>query len=117
MGLVGIWSHWGAQSVPMYGDWYARHMYVEGSDQYRYHIRHYGHPSKFGYKDLVQLWQAENFDPEGLMDLYVEAGDKQKDRRQEIYEIGVMDIKRSQEPDIKPHPSAEYPPEAGWNHR
>jgi alpha-L-fucosidase len=26
----GIWSHWGAQSVLMYGDWYARHMYVQG---------------------------------------------------------------------------------------
>ena len=31
----GIWSHWGPQSVPMYGDWYARRMYIEGSDQYR----------------------------------------------------------------------------------
>ena len=60
----GIWSHWGAQSVPMYGDWYARNMYIEGSEQYRYHLRHYGHPSVFGYKDLVQLWKAENFDPE-----------------------------------------------------
>ncbi len=70
----GIWSHWGPQSVPMYGDWYARHMYVEGSDQYRYHWRKYGHPSKFGYKDLVKLWKAENFDPAGLMDLFVEAG-------------------------------------------
>lgn len=73
---LGIWAHWGAQSVPMYGDWYARHMYVEGSDQYLYHLRHYGHPSKFGYKDLVQLWKAEKFDPEGLMDLYVDAGAK-----------------------------------------
>jgi len=35
----GIWSHWGPQSVPMYGDWYARHMYVEGSPQYLYHVR------------------------------------------------------------------------------
>ncbi len=70
----GIWSHWGPQSVPMYGDWYARHMYKEGSEQYRYHWRTYGHPSKFGYKDLVPLWKAENFDPEGLMRLYVEAG-------------------------------------------
>jgi hypothetical protein len=24
---LGIWSHWGPQSVPMYGDWYARNMY------------------------------------------------------------------------------------------
>ncbi len=73
---LGIWSHWGAQSVPMYGDWYARGMYFEGHEQYLYHIRHYGHPSRFGYKDLVQLWEAENFDPEGLMDMYAAAGAK-----------------------------------------
>ena len=70
----GIWSHWGPQSVPMYGDWYARNMYIEGSEQYRYHWRRYGHPSVFGYKDLVRLWKGERFDPSGLMDLYVEAG-------------------------------------------
>ncbi len=70
----GIWSHWGPQAVPMYGDWYARNMYIEGSDQYRYHIRKYGHPSKFGYKDVARLWKAEKFDPEGLMQLYVAAG-------------------------------------------
>ncbi|GAB2886535.1 alpha-L-fucosidase [Streptomyces mayteni] len=71
---LGIWSHWGPQSVPMYGDWYARNMYIEGSEQYRYHVRRYGHPSEFGYKDLVRLWKAEKFDPDGLMDLYVRAG-------------------------------------------
>jgi alpha-L-fucosidase len=58
----------------MFGDWYARNMYVEGSSQYLYHLRHYGHPSKFGYKDLVKLWKADAFDPESLMDLYVKAG-------------------------------------------
>ena len=42
----GIWSHWGPQSVPMYGDWYARNMYIEGTDQYYYHWN-YGHPSEF----------------------------------------------------------------------
>ena len=71
---LGFWSHWGPQSVPMFGDWYARNMYVEGSPQYLYHLRRYGHPSQFGYKDLVKLWKAENFDPDGLMDLYVKAG-------------------------------------------
>ena len=70
----GIWSHWGPQSVPMFGDWYARNMYIEGSSQYEYHLRHYGHPSKFGYKDLCNLWKAENFDPEGLMEKYYKAG-------------------------------------------
>ena len=72
----GIWSHWGPQSVPMYGDWYARRMYEEGSDQYRYHIRKFGHPSRFGWKDVVSLWKAEKFDPDNLMDLFIAAGAK-----------------------------------------
>jgi alpha-L-fucosidase len=72
----GIWSHWGPQAVPMFGDWYARHMYVEGSDQYRYHIRKYGHPSQVGWKDMVKLWKAEKFDPDGLMEQFVNAGAK-----------------------------------------
>ena len=72
----GIWSHWGPQSVPMFGDWYARKMYEEGSPQYLYHLRHYGHPSKFGYKDICALWKAESFDADALMDLYVKAGAK-----------------------------------------
>ena len=70
----GIWSHCGPQSVPMFGDWYARNMYVEGTPQYEYHVRHYGHPSKFGYKDVCALWKAENFDPESLADRYYKAG-------------------------------------------
>lgn len=70
----GIWSHWGPQAVPMYGDWYARNMYCEGSDQYRYHLRRYGHPSVVGYRSIVEGWRAENFDPEELMQLFVAAG-------------------------------------------
>ena len=70
----GIWSHWGPQSVPMFGDWYARNMYIEGTPQYEYHLRHYGHPSKFGYKDICALWKAESFDPESLADRYWKAG-------------------------------------------
>jgi alpha-L-fucosidase len=49
-------------------------MYIEGTPQYLYHLRHYGHPSKFGYKDLVKLWKAEKFDPDALMDQYYKAG-------------------------------------------
>ncbi|MBR1683625.1 MAG: alpha-L-fucosidase [Clostridia bacterium] len=75
-GKFGIWAHWGPQSVPMFGDWYARNMYIQGTPQYEYHIRHYGHPSKFGYKDICDLWKAEKFDPASLMDKYVKAGAK-----------------------------------------
>ena len=70
----GIWSHWGPQSVPMCGDWYARNMYIQGTEQYEYHLRTYGHPSEFGYKDICALWKAENFDPDALMEKYYKAG-------------------------------------------
>jgi len=70
----GIWAFWGVQAVPMMGDFYARGMYTEGSPQYEYHVKHYGHPSEFGYKDLIPLWKAENFDPEYLIGLYKKAG-------------------------------------------
>jgi len=72
----GIWAHWGPQSVPMDGDWYARGMYEQGSGHYKYHIEHYGHPSVFGYKDIIPLWKAEKWDPDRLMRLYKRAGAK-----------------------------------------
>lgn len=72
----GIWAHWGPQSVPRAGDWYARNMYLQGSRQYKHHLEHYGHPTEFGYKDIIPLWKAEKFDPEALMDLYAKAGAK-----------------------------------------
>ena len=72
----GIWAHWGPQSAIEDGDWYARNMYIQGSDQYEYHAETYGHPSKVGYKDLVPMFKAERWDPEHLMDLYVKAGAK-----------------------------------------
>ena len=72
----GIWAHWGPQSVPMFGDWYARRMYEEGgrAGYYAHHVKTYGHPSKFGYKDIIPLWKAEKFDPDRLMALYKNAG-------------------------------------------
>src|SRR5438270_13656687 len=70
----GIWAHWSAQCVPEQGDWYARRMYQEGDPAYRYHLAHYGHPSKVGFKEIDQLWRAERWDPERLVDLYKRAG-------------------------------------------
>ena len=59
----GIWAHWTAQCVPEQGDWYARSMYQEGSDDYKFHCAHYGHPSKVGFKEIDRLWKAENWIP------------------------------------------------------
>jgi alpha-L-fucosidase len=72
----GIWAHWGPQAVGRSGDWYARWIYVPGHPLYAQHLKNYGHPSKFGYKDIIPLWKADKFDPEALMDLYVAAGAK-----------------------------------------
>jgi alpha-L-fucosidase len=72
----GIWAHWGPQSAIEDGDWYARNMFMQGSPQYEYHVKTYGHPSKFGYKDTIPAWKAEKFDPEYLMGLYKKAGAK-----------------------------------------
>jgi alpha-L-fucosidase len=72
----GIWSHWGPQSAIEDGDWYARNMYIQGSEQYKYQLATYGHPSKVGYKDLVGIWKADKWDPERLMGLYKKAGAK-----------------------------------------
>jgi alpha-L-fucosidase len=72
----GIWAHWGPQSSVEAGDWYARNMYVQGQPQYDYHFKTYGHPSKFGYKDLIPLWKGEKFDADHLVGLYKKAGAK-----------------------------------------
>jgi len=74
----GIFIHWGPQSVPgVATTWYARWMYEQGSKAYQYHVATYGHPSKFGYKDICRLFKAEKFDQsqaERLVQLFKEAG-------------------------------------------
>jgi alpha-L-fucosidase len=72
----GIWAHWGPQSAAEYGDWYARRMYFQGERQYNYHVKTYGHPSKFGFKDVIATWKADQFDADHLMQLYKKAGAK-----------------------------------------
>ena len=70
----GAWSHWDPQSMPEQGDWYSRGMYIQGSDQYNYHLKNFGHPSEYGYKDICHNWVIDKWNPEELMNLYVEMG-------------------------------------------
>jgi alpha-L-fucosidase len=70
----GIWAHWSAQCVPEAGDWYARNMYIQGHPQYEHHVRTYGHPTRSGFMEIQNLWKAEHWEPEALMDLYAKAG-------------------------------------------
>jgi alpha-L-fucosidase len=71
---LGAWAHWDPQSMPEQGDWYARRMYQEGDSAYGYHVRTFGHPSEYGYKDVCKNWAIDRWKPEDLVDLYIEMG-------------------------------------------
>jgi alpha-L-fucosidase len=76
---LGLWAHWGPQCQPEMGDWYAQKMYqfsASATSVYQFHCKKYGHPSKFGWKDVCHEWKAENWDPVHLLDLYKKAGAK-----------------------------------------
>src|SRR3954469_7576096 len=73
----GIFIHWGTYSVPAFGsEWHPRMMYVEGSSEYKHHIETYGPQDKFGYKDFIPNFKAENFDPAAWAELFKKAGAK-----------------------------------------
>jgi alpha-L-fucosidase len=72
----GIWMHWGPQCQPGDGDWYAKYMYDQGRPQYQFHLQKYGHPSKFGFKDVINEWKAEKWDPSALLQRFKGAGAK-----------------------------------------
>src|SRR5689334_25365785 len=66
----GIWAHWGPQSAAEDGDWYARNIYIQDSPQYKFHVDHYGHPSKAGFRAVIPTWHASDFDPGYLVSMY-----------------------------------------------
>ena len=73
----GIFIHWGVYSVPAFGnEWYPRNMYVPGSPEYQHHIATYGTQDKFGYKDFIPMFKAEQFDAAAWADLFKKAGAK-----------------------------------------
>ena len=73
----GIFIHWGIYSVPAFGnEWYSRNMYIEGTPEFAHHVETYGKQSRFGYKDFIPMFRAEEFDPAVWADLFFEAGAK-----------------------------------------
>ncbi|MCC2975193.1 alpha-L-fucosidase [Sphingomonas sp. PL-96] len=73
---LGLWSHWGPQSVPEQGDWYGRFLYMQGHPMYEHHLKTYGHPTGTGMMDILNRWTADRWEPEALMQRYVKAGAK-----------------------------------------
>ncbi|MCD6355055.1 MAG: alpha-L-fucosidase [Prolixibacteraceae bacterium] len=73
----GIYAHWGVYSVLAFGnEWYGRLMYDTTSAVYKHHIEKYGDPSVFGYKEFVDDFKAEKFNPQEWAKLIKESGAK-----------------------------------------
>ncbi len=71
----GIFIHWGVYSVPaLSNEWYPRNMYLQGTPEYEIHVEKFGPHTKFGYKDFIPKFEAENFDPQIWAALFKEAG-------------------------------------------
>jgi len=90
-GKIGVWMHWGIPSAidenrPNDGSHYGRRMYSpppEGKPDRdlsmnerltKWHIEHYGPLEEFGYEDLIPLFKAEKWDPDGLVKFFKECG-------------------------------------------
>jgi len=73
----GIFIHWGVYSVPAFGnEWYPRNMYMKGHEAYRHHLEKYGPHDQFGYKDFIEKFTAEKFDPDQWASLFRRSGAK-----------------------------------------
>ncbi len=73
----GIYTHWGVYSVPACGPnatWYPYNMYREGNAQYEHHLRTYGGPQAFGYKEFIPDFTGTRFDPDEWAELFRNAG-------------------------------------------
>ena len=70
----GVFVHWGPQAFGRSGDWYARNLYREGSTPYNNHLKNFGHPSEFGYKDVLNAWKAPKWNPVALTKSFHDAG-------------------------------------------
>jgi alpha-L-fucosidase len=88
--VFGLYWHWGPYSVPAFGCWGGRNMYLpEGGNSeewghierdkykntYEYVKQVYGEPGKaFGYKDFVPMFKAEKWDPQAWAALFKTSG-------------------------------------------
>ncbi|HVX08007.1 alpha-L-fucosidase [Humibacter sp.] len=71
----GIFLHWGAFSVPAFGnEWYPRTMYRRGTPTFEHHVQTYGPHDRFGYKDFLPHFRMERFDPQEWVALFKRAG-------------------------------------------
>lgn len=52
----------------------AHEQMLAGKHEPTWQSQHYGHPSEFGFKDVLPLFKAEKWDPEALVERYKRCG-------------------------------------------
>ena len=76
----GLYAHWGVYSVPGFGnEWYGKRVYEPDHEKFpchHEHVKRYGPLNKFGYKDLIPLFMAEQYDPNAWAKLFAQSGAK-----------------------------------------
>lgn len=61
--------------MPAYGnEWYSRNMYIQGSNEFKHHIKTYGEHRDFGYKDFIPMFSADKFNAQKWARLFKQAG-------------------------------------------
>ena len=70
----GVFLHWGPASVEGHYGWPFSAMYQQGRNSKT--VEKYGHPSEFGYKDLIPLWTAKDWDPDAMTAFFKKVGFK-----------------------------------------
>ena len=65
----------GGYAVPAHGsEWYPRKMYRKKDETYRHHKAAWGDQKEFGYKDFIDMFKAEKWDPQGWAELFRKSG-------------------------------------------
>ena len=73
----GIFIHWGVfTSEEFSNEWYPRGMYIKDSEEWKHHTQKYGPHTETGYKDYVERFKGEKFDPDTWMDIFKKSGAK-----------------------------------------
>ncbi len=71
----GIFIHWGVfTSEEFSNEWYPRCMYIKDSEEWKHHIEKYGPHTETGYRDYVDRFKGEKFDPDTWMDIFKKSG-------------------------------------------
>ena len=73
----GMYYHWNFSTLALSPDgWYGRNMYKPQTAAYKAHVKNFGGPEKFGYKDFAPLFTAEGFSAEDWAENLERSGGK-----------------------------------------